>query len=236
VVACPGRLLDHVRRRTINLKNVDLFVLDEADQMFDMGFLPDVKLIAKEVPQKRQTLLFSATMPPELRQLGEMLLTDPTTIKIGTTAPATTISHSIIGVDSTKKTPLLLELLKTTEGTSILVFTKTKHKAQSLARDIERSGVKATSLQGNLSQGRRREALEGFKKGRYKVLVATDIASRGIDVANVSHVINYDIPGTPEAYTHRIGRTGRANRTGEALTFIGKEDFRALRVIEKDSW
>ncbi len=233
VVACPGRLLDHLSQKTIDLSRLEVLVLDEADQMFDMGFFPDIRRILKYVPKKRQTLLFSATMPDAIRKLAHEVLHQPKTVQVDTVAPATTVSHALYPVAQHLKTSLLLELLKHTDTGSVLVFTRTKHRAKRLGENLGKSGYKAASLQGNLSQNRRQEALSGFREGRYQVLVATDIAARGIDVSQVSHVINYDIPDTPEAYIHRIGRTGRAARSGDAFTLVTGEDRVMVRTIEK---
>src|SRR6056297_3173876 len=233
IVACPGRLLDHIGRKTVDLSSLEVLVLDEADQMFDMGFLPDIRRILKQIPKKRQTLLFSATMPKEIRKLAEECLAEPVMVQVGITAPANTVSHALYPVDQKQKTPLLLQLLQQTGTGSVLVFTRTKHRAKRLGEQLSRAGYKAASLQGNLSQNRRQDAINGFRNGTYQILVATDIAARGIDIANVSHVINYDIPNTPDAYIHRIGRTGRATRTGEAFTLITKEDSQMVRAIDR---
>ena len=233
VVACPGRLLDHIKQGTIDLSKLDVLVLDEADQMFDMGFFPDIRRILKHLPRKRQTLLFSATMPKEIRHLAHEVLHDAVTVQVGTTAPAETVSHALYPVAQHLKTPLLRELLKRNETESVLVFTRTKHRAKRLGQQLDRDGYRATSLQGNLSQNQRQKALDGFREGTFQILVATDIAARGIDVSQVSHVVNYDIPSTPEAYIHRIGRTGRAARKGDAFTLITNEDRSMVRAIEK---
>ena len=233
VVACPGRLLDHLGQGTIDLSHVEVLVLDEADQMFDMGFLPDIRKIMKHLPQKRQTLLFSATMPADIRGLANDVLRDPITVQVGATAPPVTVSHAIYPVEQHLKTPLLMELLQHTDTESVLIFTRTKHRAKRLGEQLEKAGYKAASLQGNLSQNRRQAALDGFRDGTYQILVATDIAARGIDVSQISHVVNYDIPDTPEAYIHRIGRTGRAARTGDAFTLVTSEDTALVRAIER---
>ncbi len=233
VVACPGRLLDLINRDSVNLSRLEVLVLDEADQMFDMGFLPDIRRILKHVPARRQTLLFSATMPREVLHLAREVLTHPLSIKVGNSVPAATVSHALYPVASHLKTPLLLELMKHTDTESVLVFTRTKHRAKRLAEQMARAGYQAASLQGNLSQTRREAAMGGFRDGTFRVLVATDIAARGIDVQQVSHVINYDIPNTSEAYIHRIGRTGRATRTGEAFTLVTSEETDMVRTIER---
>jgi ATP-dependent RNA helicase RhlE len=233
VVACPGRLLDHVSQGTVDLSKVEILVLDEADQMFDMGFLPDVRRILRVLPSARQTLMFSATMPDDIKLLAHDILRQPVTVQVSRTAPAATVSHALYPVAQHLKTPLLFELLKNTDTESVLIFTKTKYRAKRIGEQLEKSGYKATSLQGNLSQNRRQAALDGFRDGTYQIMVATDIAARGIDVSLVSHVVNYDIPDTPEAYTHRIGRTGRAAKTGDAFTMVTSEDELMVRRIEK---
>ena len=233
IVACPGRLLDHLGRGTIDLSLVDILVLDEADHMFDMGFLPDIRRILAYLPKQRQTLLFSATMPQEIRHLACDILRDPVTIQVGETAPVDTVNHALYPVAPHLKTPLLLEILHNTATKSVLVFARTKHRTKRLAEQIVKAGHKAASLQGNLSQSQREAAMGGFRDGRFQILVATDIAARGIDVTNISHVINYDIPNTTDAYIHRIGRTGRATRTGDAYTLVTGEDKLMVRAIEK---
>ncbi|MCG6909788.1 MAG: DEAD/DEAH box helicase [Deltaproteobacteria bacterium] len=233
VVACPGRLLDHIRRHTIDLSRLDALILDEADHMFDMGFLPDIKSILRHLPKRRQTLLFSATMPKAIKRLANDILQNPVTIKIGSTKPADTVSHAFYPVTQDLKTDLLLNLLDNTEARSILVFTRTKHRAKNLGKRLSVYGYRTASLQGNLSQNKRQAAIDGFRDGSYQILVATDIAARGIDVSRVSHVINYDIPSTPEAYIHRIGRTGRATRSGEAFTLATENDRDMVRAISR---
>ena len=233
VVACPGRLLDHINQRTINLSQVEVLVLDEADRMFDMGFLPDIRKIIRCLPVKRQTLLFSATMPDDIRKLAQEVLCKPITVQVGHTAPVNTVSHALYPVDQHLKTSLLLKLLHQTDTGSVLIFTRTKHRAKRVGQQLEKAGYRAASLQGNLSQNRRQAALDGFRQGAFQVLVATDIAARGIDVSSISHVINYDIPDTVDAYTHRIGRTGRAEQTGDAFTFITREDEDTVCSIER---
>jgi len=233
VVACPGRLLDHINHGIINLSHLEVLVLDEADRMFDMGFLPDVRKIIKCVPAKRQTLLFSATMPDDIRRLAREVLRTPVTVQVDPPAPPSTVAHALYPVDQHLKTALLLELLRYTDTRSVLIFTRTKHRAKRVGQQLERAGYRAASLQGNLSQNRRQAALDGFRDGSYQVLVATDIAARGIDVLRISHVINYDMPDTIDAYTHRVGRTGRAEKTGDAFTFITREDEDVVRGIER---
>jgi ATP-dependent RNA helicase RhlE len=233
VVACPGRLLDHIGRHSIDLSQLEVLVIDEADQMLDMGFIPDIRRILKILPKKRQTLVFSATMPAEIRGLAGDILRDPHTVQVGITAPADTVSHALYPVAQKLKTALLLKLLGNTKTKSVLVFTRTKHRAKSLDKKLAAAGYRSASLQGNLSQTRRQAALDGFRDGKFQILVATDIAARGIDVTRISHVINYDIPSTPEAYIHRIGRTGRATRSGEAFTLVTGEDKDMVRAINR---
>ncbi|RPJ12570.1 MAG: DEAD/DEAH box helicase, partial [Desulfobacteraceae bacterium] len=233
VVACPGRLLDHIGQRTINLSWLEVLVVDEADQMFDMGFMPSIRQIIRHIPRKRQTLLFSATMPDEIKKLAGELLNNPVTVKVGKTAPPVMISHAIYPVEQHLKTAILLELLRRTDTESVLVFTRTKHRAKRLGEQLSKAGFRTASLQGNLSQNKRQAAMEGFRDGKYQILVATDIAARGIDVNRISHVINYDISDTPEAYIHRIGRTGRAERSGDAFTLVTQDDTSTVREIER---
>jgi ATP-dependent RNA helicase RhlE len=233
VVACPGRLLDHISQGTIRLSNLEILVLDEADQMFDMGFLPDIRRILQHLPRKRQTLLFGATMPPEIRALAREILVDPVTVQVGETAPAGTVSHAVYPVQQHLKTPLLFKLLRQTPTDSVLVFTRTKRRAKRLGEQLSKAGFQAAALQGDLPQNRRREAMEGFRDGSYRILAATDIAARGIDVSQVSHVINYDVPDTAETYIHRIGRTGRACRQGDAFSLVAPEDEAVMRSIER---
>jgi ATP-dependent RNA helicase RhlE len=232
VVACPGRLLDLLGQRAIDLSRVEMLVLDEADRMFDMGFLPDIRRILKQLPTERQTLLFSATMPHDIRQLANDILRHPVTVQIGHLAPAETVSHALYPVPRHLKTALLIALLHATDTDSVLVFTRTKHRAKRVAERLARSGFSATCLQGNLSQNRRQAALDGFRNGSYRILVATDIAARGIDVTRISHVINYDMPDTADAYTHRIGRTGRVARSGDAYTLVTGEDAEMVRKVQ----
>jgi len=233
VVACPGRLLDHLGEGSIDLSGVEVLILDEADHMCDMGFLPDIRRILKYLPAKRQTLFFSATMPEKIRNLANSILKNPETVQIGMTAPVETVSHALYPVTREMKKPLLFEILKNTATGRVLIFTRTKHRAKSLAQQLSKKKYRVSALQGNMSQNRRQDAINGFRSGKYDMLVATDIAARGIDVSNVSHVINFDMPDTVDAYTHRIGRTGRALQTGDAFTFAVKGDEPMLRSIEK---
>ena len=233
VVACPGRLLDHIQNNHAKLREVEMLVLDEGDRMLDMGFLPDIKRILKQVPAQRQTMLFSATFPKEIEQLARQTLRNPKRVAIGLARPVHTVSHTLYPVPHHLKKGLLIKLLKQTDTNSVLIFTRTKHRAQRLAKQITRAGYTATSLHGNRTQGQRKAALNGFKKGQYQIMVATDIAARGLDIENISHVINFDMPDTADAYIHRIGRTGRAKRTGEAFTLITPDDQALVRKIEK---
>jgi ATP-dependent RNA helicase RhlE len=231
-VACPGRLLDLADQGEIDLSRIEVLVLDEADRMFDMGFLPDIRRIVKRLPVKRQTLLFSATMPEDIRKLAGEVLRDPVTIRVGSGAPVSTVAHALYPVEQHLKTALLMKLIAKTDTGSVLVFARTKHRTTRVAEQMKRAGFPVASLQGNLSQNRRQDALNGFKEGKYQILVATDIAARGIDVTGISHVINYDMPDTVDAYTHRIGRTGRAAKTGDAFTFVTTQDRASVMDIE----
>ncbi|MBN1643653.1 MAG: DEAD/DEAH box helicase [Dehalococcoidales bacterium] len=232
-VGCPGRLLDHIWQGDMDLSHLEVLVIDEADRMFDMGFLPDIKNILQCILQPKQTLLFSATMPDDIRRLVKEILQNPVTVQIGHTAPVATVSHALYPVKQHLKTALLMELLYQTKTDSVLVFARTKHRVERLSEQLHKAGHRVASLQGNLSQQRRQSALERFRSGDVKILVATDIAARGIDVSGISHVINYDIPESVDAYTHRIGRTGRVDETGEAFTFVTGEDNTLVRDIEK---
>ncbi|MBN1894332.1 DEAD/DEAH box helicase [bacterium] len=233
LVACPGRLLDHIGQGLVDFKSVEVLVLDEADRMFDMGFLPSVRKILARVPSKRQTLLFSATFPKEIEELASEALRHPKRIAIGLSRPAHTVAHALYPVPQHLKTRLLVDLLRVTGAGSVLIFTRTKHRAEKLARQIKHEGYETTSLHSNRSQGQRQSALNGFKDGTYQIMVATDIAARGLDVENISHVINFDMPDTPDAYIHRIGRTGRAERNGDAFTFVTPEDEAMVKTLEK---
>ncbi|MBN1954410.1 MAG: DEAD/DEAH box helicase [Anaerolineae bacterium] len=233
VVACPGRLLDLLGDRAIDLSHVEVLVLDEADRMCDMGFLPDIRRILKVLPTQRQTLFFSATMPQDIRRLADQILDNPVTVQVGALAPVETVSHALYPVSHSLKKGLLMALLQQTATGRVLVFTRTKHRAKNLARDLARSGYRASALQGNMSQNQRERAINGFRDGKYDVLVATDIAARGIDVVEITHVINFDVPDTVDAYTHRIGRTGRAHQTGVAYTFATEENESMVGEIEQ---
>jgi ATP-dependent RNA helicase RhlE len=233
LVATPGRLLDLLQQRYVRLERIEVLVLDEADRMFDMGFLPDVRRIIKAVPVQRQTMLFSATFPPEVEQLASQSLKEPQRISMGLSRPAHTVTHALYPVPAHLKSALLLKLLKQTATESVLVFTRTKHRADKIARQIAHAGFRVTSLHSNRTQGQRQQALSGFKSGHFPIMVATDIAARGLDVENISHVINYDMPDTADAYIHRIGRTGRAKRTGDAFTLVTPEDNDMIRALER---
>ncbi|MCX5852364.1 MAG: DEAD/DEAH box helicase [Deltaproteobacteria bacterium] len=233
VVACPGRLLDLMNQKEVNVSGLEMLVIDEADRMFDMGFLPDIRKIVKRLPAKRQTLLFSATMPDEIRKLAREITQNPLSIRVDDTIPISTVSHALYPVEPHLKTALLMKLLDKTDTESVLVFTRTRSRATRLATQIKKAGFVAASLQGDLPQNKRQDALRGFRDGRYQILVATDIAARGIDVSRISHVINYDMPNTVDEYTHRIGRTGRAAKTGDAFSFVTGEDSSFVWAIEK---
>jgi len=233
LVACPGRLLDLIQQRQAKMERIEILVLDEADRMFDMGFLPDVKRIIKAVPVRRQTMLFSATFPAEVELLASQSLTEPQRISMGISKPAITVTHALYPVPQHLKSGLLLKLLKQTDTDSVLVFTRTKHRADKVARQIAHAGFRVTSLHSNRTQGQREHALHGFKTGHFQIMVATDIAARGLDVEGISHVINFDMPDTADAYIHRIGRTGRAKRTGDAFTLVTDEDRDMIRQLER---
>jgi ATP-dependent RNA helicase RhlE len=234
IVATPGRLLDHFRHPYAALKGLEVLVLDEADRMLDMGFLPDIKRVLRHLPAKRQTLFFSATLPAPIVALSRDMLQHPATINLDRQAlPPVGITQAAYPVDAKLKPALLLALLRRGDMKSALVFTRTKHRANRLADWLARQGVRAARIHGNRSQSQRTQALEGFKAGRYDVLVATDIAARGIDVVALGHVVNFDVPAVSEDYIHRVGRTGRAELTGEAFTFVAPEDESSLRAIER---
>jgi ATP-dependent RNA helicase RhlE len=233
LVATPGRLLDLVNRRDADLSKVEVLVLDEADRMLDMGFAPDVKRIMALLPEKRQNLLFSATMPKEILKLIDSTLDNPAHISVApVTTPIEAIAQSIYPVGSQQKGDLLKSLIDDHNLGRVLVFTRTKHRADRVARQLERGGIRSAAIHGNRSQAQRQKALDGFKRGHSRVLVATDIVARGIDVDNITHVINFDVPNTPEDYVHRIGRTARAGRSGSAFTLFSPEEHDSLRDIE----
>jgi ATP-dependent RNA helicase RhlE len=234
IVGTPGRLLDHFRYPYARLTGLEFLVLDEADRMLDMGFLPDIRRILRHIPRKRQTLFFSATMPPAIAELAREMLHQPSTINLERqSAPATGITHAVYPVPQHLKPTLLLALVRSREISDALVFTRTKHRANRLQRYLADQNVRVERIHGNRSQNQRTEALAGFKSGKYQVLVATDIAARGIDVTALGHVINFDVPHVAEDYIHRVGRTARAERTGSAFTFVSPDEESDLRGIEK---
>lgn len=234
VVATPGRLLDHMNRRTIDLRHVDMLVLDEADRMFDMGFIRDVRRIIAAVPVNRQTMLFSATVTPEISNLAAGVQKSPVMIQVGKPRnPIETINQHIYMVERDRKIGLLLHLLQNGNMSSVLIFSRTKHGADKINRHLERANVESVAIHSGRTQNQRQRALDGFKNGDYRVMVATDIAARGIDVTGISHVINFDVPAIPEDYIHRIGRTGRAEAMGDAITFVSSDEHKQLRQIER---
>ncbi len=234
VVATPGRLLDHMERGNIDLSSVEILVLDEADRMFDMGFINDIRKIVARTPKRRQTLLFSATMPKAIQELTRSIQKDPEFIEIGERRnPAETVVQHVCRVTADTKMDLLFKVLHTERADNVLVFSRTKHRADRIARKLGKRGFSATVMHSNRSQGQRQRALEGFRNGTFQILVATDVAARGIDVDGISHVINYDTPRQAEDYIHRIGRTGRAEAIGEAITFVTRDEEQYLRAIER---
>jgi len=234
VVATPGRLLDHMQQRTIDLRRVEVFILDEADRMLDMGFIRDVRKIIAALPKNRQTMLFSATVTPEISSLAAGVQKSPLMIQIGRPRnPIETITQNIYHVEKVRKIEFLLHLLQDGQLSSVLVFSRTKHGADKIQRHLERADVVSVAIHSGRNQGQRERAMDGFKSGKYRVMVATDIAARGIDVTDISHVINFDVPAYPEDYIHRIGRTGRAEATGDAITFVSHDEHNYLRRIEK---
>jgi ATP-dependent RNA helicase RhlE len=234
VVATPGRLIDHMNRKTVDLSHVQILVLDEADRMFDMGFIQDVRRIISSVPAKRQTLLFSATISPSVKEIVSSFQNDPAQITIGEQRrPADTVQQHFYKIHREQKLPLLLHLLSHKNLTSVLVFARTKHGADKITRQLEREGVRSVAIHSNRTQAQREQALSGFRNGQYVVMVATDIAARGIDVVGISHVVNFDTPGFAEDYIHRIGRTGRAESRGDSITFVSGEEIKNLRKIEQ---
>jgi ATP-dependent RNA helicase RhlE len=233
LVACPGRLLDHIDNNHVKLDRIEMLVLDEADRMLDMGFLPSVNQIIRHVPAQRQTMLFSATFPNEIEDLAKRSLHNPQRIAIDISQPAQTVSQALFPVPKHLKKPLLLELLKETDTESILIFTRTKRRTEQLSYKIRREGYRVTRLHGDMSQNQRQNALNGFKRGTYQIMVATDIAARGLDISSISHVINFDMPNSADDYIHRIGRTGRAESTGDAFTLVTPEDDEMVKILEK---
>ena len=233
VVATPGRMIDHLDRQNVVLDDLEILVLDEADRMLDMGFAPQINRIVAQIPPYRQTLLFSATMPPEVEALARKYLRKPTVVQIGRrSSAANTVTHAVYPVPRERKSALLVELLKQAQSDTVLVFTRTKHGADKVVDALERAGVAATAMHADKSQAQRTRAIEQFKSGAIKVLVATDIAQRGLDISGITHVINYDVPQQPEDYVHRIGRTGRAAATGDAFTFMSPDEIGMVRSIE----
>ena len=234
VIATPGRLLDHLRQKTINLSNIQILVLDEADRMLDMGFIKDIRKIIKALPPVRQNLLFSATYSDEIRSLSGTLLKDPSTIEVSTrNRPADMVEQSIYFVEKNQKKDFLAHLIKKESWFQVLVFAKTKHGANKLTDQLTREGLRAAAIHGNKSQSARTQALAGFKNGKTQILVATDIAARGLDLDNLDHVVNFDLPSVPEDYIHRIGRTGRAGKSGTAVSLISTEEKSQLTRIQR---
>jgi ATP-dependent RNA helicase RhlE len=235
VVATPGRLMDHMRSKTVAFDKLDTLVLDEADRMMDMGFWPDVRRIVQTLPDSaaRQTLLFSATMPEEVMKLADEVVRDAKYVQIGSAGgPAKSITHTIESVAAADKTEWLAKFLRRTDG-PVLVFVRTKSGAERLARKLASFGLKAAALHADRTQQQRTQAVEGFKSGSYRVLVATDVAARGLDIDGITHVVNYEVPSSREMYVHRVGRTGRADATGTALTLVAPEELRALQALQK---
>jgi ATP-dependent RNA helicase RhlE len=234
VIATPGRLIDLMTQGHVDFSLVEVAVLDEADRMLDMGFLPQIRRVMQKVPAERQTLLFSASFSKEIENLTSEFMKQPHVVQVGKRAnPAESVTQFVYEVSKSRKTPLLMHLLRDAKMDSVLVFSRTKHGADKIARKLEQSGIATATLHSNRSQSQRLQALRGFKSGAVRVLVATDIAARGIDVEGISHVINYDFPPQPEDYVHRIGRTGRAQAIGDAISFVTSEDYAALRALEK---
>jgi len=234
VVATPGRLLDHMQRRTINFRHIEVLVLDEADRMLDMGFIMDVRKIIAAVPKNRQTMLFSATVTPEISTLAAGVQKSPVMIQIGRPRnPIETITQNIYLVPKEQKIDLLLHLIRVRQMFSVLVFSRTKRGADKINRQLERASLESVAIHSGRTQAQRTRAMDGFKAGKYQIMVATDIAARGIDVTGISHVINFDVPAFPEDYIHRIGRTGRAEATGDAITFVAHDEHKQLRLIER---
>ena len=234
VVATPGRLIDHLEKQNVVFDEIEVLVLDEADRMLDMGFAPQINRIVAQLHQYRQTLLFSATMPPEVEALAMKYLRKPVVVQVGRRSGASTlVQHFVYPCPKDKKTALLTELLKKESLDSVLVFTRTKHGADRVVKHLERAGINAGAMHADKTQGQRTKALEDFKKGKLRVLVATDIAQRGLDISGISHVINYDVPQQAEDYVHRIGRTGRAAATGDAYTFMSADEIAMVKSVER---
>jgi ATP-dependent RNA helicase RhlE len=234
VVATPGRLIDHLERKNVVFDDLEVLVLDEADRMLDMGFAPQINAIVREVPPYRQTLLFSATMPPEVEALARKYLRKPVVVQVGRrSAAASTVTHAVYPVPRERKSELLAELLRREVMDSVLVFVRTKHGADRVVRHLEGVGIEAAAMHADKSQPQRARALEDFRAGKVRVLVATDIAQRGLDISGITHVINYDVPQQAEDYVHRIGRTGRAAKEGDAFTFMSPDEIAMVRTIER---
>ena len=234
VVATPGRLLDHLEKQNVVFDDLEVLVLDEADRMLDMGFAPQINKVISQIPPYRQTLLFSATMPPEVEALARKYLRKPHVVQVGRrSSAAITVKHAVYPVPRDKKSALLVQLLADGAMDSVLVFTRTKHGADRVVKNLEKAGIDATAMHADKSQGQRTAAIEAFKKGKVRVLVATDIAQRGLDITGITHVINYDVPQQAEDYVHRIGRTGRAAMTGDAYTFMCADEIAMVRTIER---
>jgi ATP-dependent RNA helicase RhlE len=234
IVATPGRLLDHLERRNVIFDDLEILVLDEADRMLDMGFAPQINRVVEQIHPYRQTLLFSATMPPEVEALARKYLRQPIVVQVGRrTSAANTVAHAVYPVPHDRKSELLVHLLKDKKLDTVLVFTRTKHGADRVVRHLERAGINATAMHADKTQSQRTKALEDFKSGKINVLVATDIAQRGLDISGISHVINYDVPQDVEDYIHRIGRTGRAASSGDAFTFMSADEIAVVRLIER---
>jgi ATP-dependent RNA helicase RhlE len=234
VVATPGRLIDHLERQNVIFDDLEVLVLDEADRMLDMGFAPQISRVVSDVPPYRQTLLFSATMPPEVEALARKYLRKPLVVQVGRrSAAASTVKHFVYPVPRDRKSALLVDLLRREDMDSVLVFTRTKHGADRVVRHLEREGIQAAAMHADKTQPQRTRALEDFKSGRVRVLVATDIAQRGLDITGITHVINYDVPQQAEDYVHRIGRTGRAANDGDAFTFMSPDEIAMVRTIER---
>ncbi len=234
VVATPGRLLDHMERGNVRFDQLSILVLDEADRMLDMGFMPDIRRILRSMPRERQTMMFSATFPREIEQLASSMQQDPVRVESGPVAkPTESVRQGVYTVVQTQKLDLLTQLLDDPSVRSALVFLRTKHRTDRVARALHARGLKVQAIHGGRSQGQRQQAIDGFRQGRYRILLATDIAARGLDVKGVTHVVNYDVPATSEDYIHRIGRTARASAEGDALTFVSPEECMALGTIER---
>ncbi|MDQ2890580.1 MAG: DEAD/DEAH box helicase [Gemmatimonadota bacterium] len=234
IIATPGRLLDHIERQNVVFDDLEVLVLDEADRMLDMGFAPQINRVVAEIPKYRQTLLFSATMPPEVEALSRKYLRKPHVVQVGRRSmPASGVTHAVYPVPRVRKTQLLTELLKDKAMDSVLIFTRTKHGADRVVRDLRSEGIEATAMHGDKTQKERTKALEDFKSGKIRVLVATDVAQRGLDISGITHVINFDVPQEPEDYVHRIGRTGRAESSGDAYTLMSPDEIAMVRTIER---